>query len=126
MHLHRVRSVLVRQPSLSNVVGFQPPLLQMPAEVLDLISDFLMQLDTSTPRSYDPNLDKNCRSLQSLRHTCRKMVLPTHPLTPFHPPPPLHSSSTDMCVVPPLLPPHPLPLLPPLRMSSPPQPRPPL
>src|SRR5277367_5348692 len=59
------------------MAGFQPPLLQMPAEVLDLISDFLMELDPSVPRPYDPNLDKNCRSLQSLRHTCRKMVPPS-------------------------------------------------
>ena len=52
------------------------PLLRMPAEVLDLISDFLMELDTSTPRPFDPFLNQKVQSLQNLRHTCRQLVFP--------------------------------------------------
>lgn len=50
----------------------------MPAEVIDLISDFVMDHNpTSSSRPlFDPFLEQKVRSLQSLRHTCRQLVRP--------------------------------------------------
>ena len=48
----------------------------MPPEVLDLISDFLMELDTTSPRPFDPHLGQKVQSLQNLRYTCRQLVSP--------------------------------------------------
>lgn len=46
----------------------------MPAEVLDLISDFLMEHHISPPRSFDSYLERKVQSLQNLRYTCRQLV----------------------------------------------------
>ena len=76
--LHHIRSVLVKQPRRTPfpAVLHLPPLLRMPAEVLDLISDFIMELDTSSPRPFDPLLEQKVQSLQNLRYTCRQLVSP--------------------------------------------------
>jgi hypothetical protein len=46
----------------------------MPAEVLDLISNFIMEVDNSSPRLLEPNLHQKVQSLQNLRYTFRQMV----------------------------------------------------
>lgn len=67
-----------------------PPLLRMPGEVLDLISDFIMDINpylhqNLDPRQLDLYLYEKSHSFQSLRYTCRQLVPPRSPL-PNNPP----------------------------------------
>jgi hypothetical protein len=71
----KVESLAISQPVIHPAIQL-PSLLRMPAEVLDLISDFIMQLDKSNPRPPDPLLETHVRTLQSLRSTCRQLVPP--------------------------------------------------
>lgn len=107
--IHHMPSMLIKQPrrrALSPTRSL-PPLLRMPPEVLDLISDFLMDLDTTCLRPSDPILDAKAQSLQNLRYTCRQMVFPI--------------LFIQLIVVSPLLPQSTFSILPPCRMSSLPQ-----
>jgi len=64
----------------------------MPAEVLDLVSDFILDMDMSSPRPL-PDLIRKVQTLQHLRYTCRQMVsaskLYTNEVSPFLPSNPL-------------------------------------
>lgn len=55
----------------------------MPAEVLDLISDFTMGLSTISPRPTDPEIDVKVQNLQNLRYTCRQMYHHSFPRIHF-------------------------------------------
>jgi hypothetical protein len=55
----------------------------MPAEVLDLVSDFLINPDPDFPRDSDPNLYRKVRSLQNLRYTCRQLYHHSFPRIHF-------------------------------------------
>jgi hypothetical protein len=75
-----VQSVLIRQPIPNTSL---PPLLQMPGEVLDLISDFIMETPTTSPRPLDPELSAKVQTLQNLRYTCRRIYHHSFPRIHF-------------------------------------------